>query len=405
MSTPRIPSYRRHKPSDQAVVTLSGQDFYLGKWNTKASRQEYDRLIAEWIASGRCLLPAKVELTVIELAAAYKRFAKTYYLPGPHGEKAYDRVRRAMKLLGDAYGPTRVMEFGPLAFKAFRSRLEKPELSRSYVNMVCDIIRRAFKWGVGQELVPASVFHALQAVPGLRKGRSKARESEPVQPIDEATVDATLKHLSPVVADMVRLQRLTGMRPAEVCIVRPCDVDTVGDVWRYVPASHKAEHHDRSRVVFIGPRGQYVLRPYLLRDHQAFCFSPAEVDQKRRREAHEDRKTPLSCGNVPGSNRRRKPKRAPGTRYTTSSYRRAIHNAADKANEAARQEHGDVSKDQRIVPRWGPHRLRHTAATEIRRRFGLEAAQVALGHAAADVTQIYAERDQTLAAKVMKEVG
>jgi hypothetical protein len=46
-----------------------------------------------------------------------------------------------------------------------------------------------------------------------------------------------------------------------------------------------------------------------------------------------------------------------------------------------------------------------TAATEIRKRFGLEAAQVALGHAGADVTQIYAERDLQKAAQVMAEVG
>jgi hypothetical protein len=31
-TTPRAPSYRRHKPSGQAVVTLSGRDIYLGKW-------------------------------------------------------------------------------------------------------------------------------------------------------------------------------------------------------------------------------------------------------------------------------------------------------------------------------------------------------------------------------------
>ena len=36
--------------------------------------------------------------------------------------------------------------------------------------------------------------------------------------------------------------------------------------------------------------------------------------------------------------------------------------------------------------RWSPNRLRHSAATAIRQRFGLEAAQVPLGHASADVT-------------------
>ena len=36
----RVPSYRRHKPSGQAVVTLSGKDFYLGPWNTRVSRAD-----------------------------------------------------------------------------------------------------------------------------------------------------------------------------------------------------------------------------------------------------------------------------------------------------------------------------------------------------------------------------
>jgi integrase len=55
--------------------------------------------------------------------------------------------------------------------------------------------------------------------------------------------------------------------------------------------------------------------------------------------------------------------------------------------------------------KWCPLQLRHTAATTIRKRFGLEAAQTVLGHSKADVTQIYAERDYTLAARVAREVG
>ena len=56
-----------------------------------------------------------------------------------------------------------------------------------------------------------------------------------------------------------------------------------------------------------------------------------------------------------------------------------------------------------LLEKWGPNRLRHSAATDIRRHFGLEAAQVALGHAQADVTQVYAERDLRLAAEVARE--
>ena len=93
--------------------------------------------------------------------------------------------------------------------------------------------------------------------------------------------------------------------------------------------------------------------------------------------------------NRPGTNRKRKPKRTPGEQYTIGSYRRAIHRACGKAG----------------IDRWSPNRLRHSAGTEIRKRYGLEAAQVILGHASADVTQIYAERDLAKAVEIMREVG
>ena len=50
--TPRVPNYRRHKPTGQAVVTLNGKDHYLGRWNTAASRYEYQRLLGEWLTGG-----------------------------------------------------------------------------------------------------------------------------------------------------------------------------------------------------------------------------------------------------------------------------------------------------------------------------------------------------------------
>jgi site-specific recombinase XerC len=54
---------------------------------------------------------------------------------------------------------------------------------------------------------------------------------------------------------------------------------------------------------------------------------------------------------------------------------------------------------------WHPNQLRHAAATRVRREAGLEAAQVVLGHARADVTQVYAERDLDRAREVMRAIG
>ena len=107
---------------------------------------------------------------------------------------------------------------------------------------------------------------------------------------------------------MVRFQRLTGCRPAEVCSLRPCDLNRSEEVWIYRPESHKTEHHDRDRIIFIGPQAQGVLLRYLARDPQACCFRPCDSEAKRLAEQEANRKTPLSCGNVRGSNVKRKPK-------------------------------------------------------------------------------------------------
>ena len=385
----RVPSYRRHKPTGQAVVTIDGRDFYLGTWNTKASKVEYDRLIAEWIANGRQLRSTIADTTVVEIINGYRKFAESYYRKNGEVTREFGCIKEALKLVKELYGRTNANEFGPLALKVVRQKMIDRGWSRGYINKSIGRISRCFKWAVENELVRPDMHHGLMAVAGLRKGRSDAREPGPVLPIDDASVQTTLPHLSLVVADMIRSQRLTGCRPEDVCNLRPIDVDTSGDVWIYRPASHKMQHHGRERFIPIGPKAQQILRPYLLRAKETFCFVPAEAEKQRRQAQHEQRQTPLQYGNRPGTNRKRKPKRTAGDQYTTPSYRRAIHRACDKASLA----------------RWSPNRLRHSAGTEIRKRFGLEAAQVVLGHASADVTQVYAERDLAKAVEIMREVG
>ena len=260
---------------------------------------------------------------------------------------------------------------------------------------------------MGEQLLRVEVHQALAVVPGLHRGRTAARETDPVVPVDDLTVDATLAHLHDVVADMVRLQRLTGMRPAELCLLRPCDVDRSNEVWQYRPEHHKTEHRGRERVIFVGSRGQVILLRYLARNSDAYCFRQCDSEAKRRADLHAARRTPLSCGNIPGSNRRRKPKSTPGLKYDVAAYRRAIHRACDKAFPVPKEINEDAAATYkwRSDHRWSPNQLRHSAATEIRKRFGLEAAQTVLGHSQANVTQIYAERDYALAARVAKEVG
>jgi integrase len=389
--TKAVPKYQKHRASGQAVVRLSGQDFYLGPHGTRASKLEYDRVICEWLANGRRLSapPENGGVAVIELIARYWEFARGYYQKGGKPTSSLNSLKDALRPVKQLYGRTQAAEFGPLALRAVQKAMMADGVVRGTVNKRVGAIKRMFRWAVARELVPPELAHGLQAVENLKQGRTEARDNSPVQPVPEADVQTTLPHLPVVVADMVRFQRLVGCRPEEVCIVRPCDVDRSGDVWVYRPESHKTEHHGRERLIFIGPKAQAILRPYLLRESETYCFSPAESERKRRTERSAARRVPLKYGNRPGTNRKAKPRRTPRDRYDSNSYRRAIHRACDKAG----------------VERWAPNRLRHSAGTEIRRLFGIEAAQVTLGHASADVTQVYAERDAELARRVAREVG
>ncbi len=415
--TVRVPKYRLHKGSGQALVEIAGRRIYLGRHNSDESRERYRRLIAELMSPQQVVRveTPRVSLRINQLILRYYRFAKSYYVKNGVVTDEVAGVRAALRRLRNHFGTTPAEEFGPRAFKTIRESMIQEGLSRKYINDSMARIRRMFRWGAAEELVPASAFQSLMSVPGLRRGRCGAKEGRLISSVPDEVVEATLRFLPEVVADMVRLQRLAGMRPAEVCIMRPCDVDRTGDVWVYRPATHKTEHAGKERAVPLGPKAQEVLLRYLVRDPQTFCFRPCDSEVKRRAERHAARVTPASHGNRPGTNRVPRAARTPGDRYVTASYRRAIQRACDKAfphpsfAKVAPGELLDVQKteirDWQVAHLWSPNQLRHSAATDIRRQFGLEAAQVVLGHSGADVTQIYAERDLARGLEVARMIG
>ena len=429
----RPPSYRHHKGTGQAVVTLNGKDFYLGVYGTPQSRQKYDRVIAEWFANGRQIMPkggSNGSLMVNDVVAAFWLHAESYYV-GPDGQPTgeLDNYRVALRPLLKLYGTTPAAEFGPLALKAVREEMVRSGWARTNINRQVNRIRYVFKWATSQEFVPGSVWEGLRSLVGLRQGRSEARETEPVRPAPKLLIEAVKPFVSSQVWDLIQLQLLTGARAGELVKMRPVDIDTSADVWTYTPENHKTAHHGHKRTIYLGPRAQAVVGPYLAgRPTNAYLFSPAEAEGKRRERQHADRKTPLSCGNVPGSNRRTKPARQPGDYYSVASYRRAIARACELAfpppetlrprvlangrqesRQAYRKRLTKEEKAQlnrwRREHSWHPHRLRHSAATSIRKEYGLESSKLILGHKSMDTTQIYAEADQEKAREVIRRVG
>lgn len=384
----KLPSYRLHKVSGNAVVTVGGRDHYLGTHGSPESIDAYKRLIAEWTTAGPAAAAASnaasakgADFRICELLAAYFEYAERYYVKDGEPTGEAKNVKEATRQLQEFYGMTRVADFGPTALKTVRQNMIEAKLSRRVINFRVNRIRRVFKWGVENELVAPGILHALQAVAALRAGRSDARETGPVRPVSEETVNAILPHVTPQVRAMIELQQLTGMRPNEVTAMRPMDIDRSQTTWVYRPARHKTEHHGIERVIYLGPRAQAIVTPYLLRPVESYLFSPKEAVKQVR-----DR---LRKGNNPPKKRRPRPKRVAGNRYTRRSYYYAIKRACKKAN----------------VEVWGPNRLRHSAATYLRKRFGIEAARVVLGHRSSAVTEVYAELDRAKAADIMAEVG
>ncbi len=136
------------------------------------------------------------------------------------------------------------------------------------------------------------------------------------------------------------------------------------------------------------------MKTWLRADPAAPLFSPREAAEQ----AYASRRGPKSS-DADRSRRnaqwraKHRPKRgkrlAYRAAYTNRTYARAVARACDKAG----------------IPVFGPNRIRHAYATMVRKHFGLEAAQVLLGHSRADVTQTYAERDEAKAVGVARQIG
>ncbi len=249
-SSKSLPKYAKHKASGQAVVRLSGKDFYLGPHGTKASKLEYDRLIGEWLANGR-QLPNEANdrpLTITNLCARYLKFCLGYYQKNGKVNDEVASVKAAMRHIKKKYAKTFAEDFGPLALEVVREQMIEAGNSRRYINGNVSRIKRMFKWAVAKELIPVTTYQALATVSGLKKGKSAAVDHPPVLPIPRDVVDSTIEHAKPVIADMIRFQMLTGCRPGEVCSIKPCEIDRRSAIWRYRPGSHKMEHKGRDRV-------------------------------------------------------------------------------------------------------------------------------------------------------------
>jgi len=231
-------------------------------------------LETEVAPDGAALKPGK-RLELVQVLQAYHEHAKRHYRDADgKPTSTIHEIRIVIRALRELCGSIPVTEFTPLKMKAAMQGWVVDKCSRSEVNRRVGVTKPILKWAGGEELIPASVYHGLTVVTGLKQRRTTARELDPVQPVEDETVDATLPHLSRAVAGLVEMQRLTGMRPGEVCWVRRCDIDTGGKVWLYRPPIHKTAWCGKVREIAIGPKAQKLLREFFSANLEVYLFAP-----------------------------------------------------------------------------------------------------------------------------------
>lgn len=388
----RLPSVRLHARG-YFFIRISGKDHYLGKDRAAANAQA-KLLLSDYLRDqhvSQTTQSATDELTIEEIVVEYLSYSKAYYVGSERSGDSFDRCRLSLKPLIAMYGKEKPSRFGPLALKTIRDQFVADGLSRSTINDRINIIRSCFRWAVENEYCGAQVHHALQAVRGLRRNHAGVKPSKKVTSVALEVVERTIPHLSPIIADLVRLQMHGGMRSSEMLKLRACDIDmTRGDVWYYKPASHKGAWRGKDRAVYFGPCCQSILQKYLDRvgdDTERYLFSPKDGVEEYKQKRRAKRKTPVQ----PSQQSRVKvdPKRAPGDKYRRDSYRNAILRACERAN----------------VPHWFPHQLRHLAGTLAREVEGLDGSQSFLGHSHAKTSEIYAELRDARGEAVARKIG
>jgi integrase len=413
----------------RARLRLCGRTFFLGPYGSADARRLEDQIIAVYLANGRTLpadfdpagdqpepatqpspaagaavtLPARApsDITVGELCLRWIAWIEAERLVPGKQTSLLDGARQATHCLR-RHATMLAREFGPRALAEARlalanepcrpagrpkrspattappkprknARKPKPKKpprfrSRATVNDTIGRVRQMFRWAVARELVGPDRLAALEALEPLHPGQTKAVERPPVTAVSDEVVEATLVHLSPVLADLLRVARLTGTRPGEVCRITARDIDMTRPVWIYSPPRHKNEWRGHARHIAIGPRAQAILRRYIgTRAIDAPLFSPREVIRRRGR----------------------RPSRKVRDHYDTDTLRRAVERACTI--------HG--------LPVWTPNRLRHARLEEVRDTFGLDAAQAVGGHKHARVTEIYAQAKREKAVSVALQTG
>lgn len=292
--------------------------------------------------------------SVDEICGGWIAFCETYYRhkDGTQTGEACG-CQNAVRILREMHGKRPAAELQHADMLAVRDALIRSGIARTTVNRYMERIRRLWRWALDEGLITATQKAELSQVQNLKAFRSDAHETEPVGPVEESAIEATCAVLADNTADMVRVQRLTGMRPGEICNMAWEHINTASVPWVYKPPHHKTEWKGKDRAVLIGPKARAILEKYRAWAHPFSPVASADVELAKQGEGAKSR----------GRGMRGVPDKLTD-RWETARYGCTIRDAAKRAG----------------VEAWSPNQLRHSFATDVRRRHGIVAAGALLGH-------------------------
>lgn len=378
----------------------------FGKVDEVSKRQAnalYQRWLSEWSGKRHIQNPGDPSAYTVEhLAESFREHCQAVYVkrgkPTSHRWQVNAALDQLIEHCGDRAADgieaPDIVIWRDMIIDAKDRHGAAVSLSINTVNGRLRIVKQMFAWARLYGLVQKATAYDVSLVPSLRAGRSKAKPLKKVDPVPDDILDKTLAVATPTIAAMIQTQLLTGMRSGEMVSMRVCDLKRDGDLLIYRPISHKTEHHDKDRVIVLGPQAQKIIKPFIDRRSKLseFVFLPAE--------AHRERLEQIGFAKVTAYQMSRSTFK-PGRSYKTETYYGQVYRTCDRAFDAD----GTRRAKRDYAHRWHPHQLRHNAATRLRAMFGIEAANDALGHSSFNMTALYAEKSLNRQKEIAAKAG
>jgi integrase len=392
----QLPKYARS--GKHAVVYYHGKRIYLGLFNSPESMAAYVRFTTELKTNSFCPHKDRRNITVQELVPIYLEHAQEY------DRSHFSAIKTAVQIFQKNFVDLAVGALDSRSFLLLQEMFVKRGVSRQYCNTLMAHIRAMLKWGIIRKLVPYQIYDEAKLVPPLKKGKTRAPERLPRQPVPYDVFERTLPHLLPTLQGMVQVQYEAIMRPNEVCRMKVGEIDrnfktndgTV--IWMYTPGIHKNSWREKNqrgeyvRIIPLGKLEQDIIAPRLVgKSDEDYVFSPKDAMKEHYALRATKRKTKAQPSQVKRKELTAKnPKRKDRDHYDRNSYGHAIKRMITIANKSL--------PEGEKIPHWFPYQLRHTAITNIVLQTGsLDIARAAAGQKTISVTQDYNHADVKIA--------